>query len=141
MNAVFGGFGQAMNEKEYEAGLPTTPGYRYAKLVGAQLYIAGQTPTDSEGKLVGTDSYTQAQACLSNLATLLRCHSLSQNDIQQITIYVVGPQPILAEAWRAVREQFSDKVPPATLLGVAALGFANQIVEIDATIVREPGGS
>lgn len=128
-----------MNESEIKAGLAPTPGYRYAKLVGGQLHIAGQVPSNSEGELVGADSYNQARACLSNLRTLLRCHSFSENDIQRLTIYVVGPQSVLAEAWRAVRGHFADNVPPATILGVTALGHANQIVEVDATVVRESG--
>jgi len=126
-----------MNEEEVEAGLSETPGYRYAKRVGAQLHIAGQVPMNSEGELVGTDPHSQVKACLANLERLLRCHEFVENDIQRLTLYVVGTQATLSEAWRAVREHFFDKVPPATLIGVAALGYKGQIVEIDAIIVRE----
>ena len=126
-----------MNEKEIEAGLPQTPGYRYAKLRGEQLHIAGQVPNDSSGELAGSDAFSQAQQCLANLETILDCYGFDRNDIQHIKIYVVGDQQNLMEAWRAVGEQFSDQVPPATLLGVARLGYKQQLVEIDATVIKD----
>lgn len=129
-----------MNEKEVQAGLAATPGYRYAKCVGSELHVAGQVPNNADGEIVGADPYVQAKACLANLGVLLRCHGFAEEDIQRLTIYVVGSQELLADAWRAVREHFSDQVPPATLLGVCALGYENQLVEIDATVVRAAGG-
>lgn len=41
-----------MNEIEEKAGLPATPGYRYAKLVGTELYISGQVPHNKSGVIV-----------------------------------------------------------------------------------------
>jgi len=127
-----------MNQKEHREGLSATPGYRYAKVVGNQLHVAGQVPTDAEGNLVGSDAYTQASACLSNLRILLRCHGFNEAHIQHLSIYAVGSREVLQEAWRAVREHYSDEAPPSTLLGVKSLGYENQIVEIDATIIRDP---
>jgi hypothetical protein len=34
-----------------------------------------------------------------------------------------------------------DEVPPATLIGVSLLGYEDQLVEIDAIIVRKPSGA
>jgi enamine deaminase RidA (YjgF/YER057c/UK114 family) len=126
-----------MNERELEAGLPQTPGYRYAKRNGNQLYVAGQVPNDATGSIVSEDTFSQAKQCLENLETILWCYEFSTDDIQHITIYVVGEQRNLVEAWRAVSERFANEVPPATLLGVARLGYPSQTVEIDATIFKE----
>lgn len=126
-----------MNQIEEKAGLPATPGYRYAKHVGTQLYISGQVPQNKSGVIVAISSpYEQAQQCLANLELLLSCYHFGKSDIQHMTIYVVGNRDNLNEAWKAVLHYFQGTVPPATLLGVALLGFENQLVEIDATIAK-----
>ena len=57
-------------------------------------------------------------------------------DIRRLVVYVVGEQADLSTAWSAVTEHFGGQVPPATLLGVARLGYPGQVVEIDATVVK-----
>jgi enamine deaminase RidA (YjgF/YER057c/UK114 family) len=42
-------------------------------------------------------------------------------------------QADLVEAWEVVRDAFGDHDPPSTLLGVAALGYDHQLVEVEAT--------
>ena len=44
----------------------------------------------------------------------------------------------LTQAWAAVSEWFDEEVPPATLLGVSRLGYDGQLVEVDATILKDP---
>lgn len=128
-----------MNTLEIQAGLAATPGYRYAEPVGNQLFVAGQVPHDGEGNLVGIDNpYAQATQCLQNLRTLIELYGFSDRDIRQLKIYVVGNHEGLTNAWQAVTAWFENTVPPATLLGVALLGHENQLVEIDATIIRNP---
>lgn len=126
-----------MNQQEYKAGLPPTPGYRYAQRVGNQLFISGQVPNDETGQIVAVgDAKQQAHQCLKNLNTLLKVHGFGIEDIQQLVIYVVGERSNLQQAWQAVEAVFNQNVPPATLLGVSNLGYENQWVEIDATIVK-----
>ena len=89
------------------------------------------------GQLVGIgDSKQQAIACLDNLRTVAEVHRFAVNDIRQLTIYVVGEHENLLDAWDAVVSWFSGDVPPATLLWVNLLGYAQQLVEIDAIVVR-----
>lgn len=126
-----------MNEDEAEAGLAPTPSYRYADVVGNQLYVAGQVPLDSEGELVGiSDPKLQAKTCLDNLRALLTVHGFSTDDVRHLTVYVVGDHQNLLDGWQAVTEWFGGEVPPATLLGVNLLGYGEQLVEVDATIVK-----
>lgn len=126
-----------MNDRETEAGLAPTANYQYAQRVGNQLFVAGQVPHDTDAQLVGSGSPSaQATQCLNNLRTLISLHGFAQQDIRQLTVYVVGPQQHLTDAWQAVTVWFDGQVPPATLLGVARLGYENQLVEIDATIIR-----
>lgn len=126
-----------MNDEEVQAGLAATPSYRYAEVEGDQLFVAGQVPQDSTGGLVGIgDPKAQAAACLDNLRTLLSVHDFALADIRQLVIYVVGEHQNLLDAWEAVTDWFQADVPPATLLGVNLLGYSDQLVEVDATIVK-----
>lgn len=130
-----------LNETEIEAGLAPTPGYRYAERAGGQLFIAGQVPLDHNGDLIGAgDPAAQATACLDNLDTLLDVHDFTVDAVRQLVVYVVGEHQNLLDAWTAVREWFADCVPPATLLGVHLLGHPGQLVEIDATVIRNTAG-
>ena len=126
-----------MNEAEIAAGLPATPQYQYAQRVGDQLFVAGQVPHDAHGRLVGLDdAYAQAIQCLSNLSSVLAVHGFSKSDVRQLVVYVVGEQANLSAAWKAVAESFDGSVPPATLLGVARLGYVGQLVEVAATVLK-----
>ena len=126
-----------MNETELSAGLAATPQYRYADRLGDRLFVAGQVPLDSLGQLVGPeDPSTQALQCLRNLERLLAVHAFQVTDIRQLVVYVVGDQASLAAAWSAVAGWFGGQVPPATLLGVAGLGYVGQLVEIDTIIIK-----
>ena len=126
-----------MNDEELAAGLAPTPGYRYADVVGDRLFVAGQVPHAEDGALVGLgDPHQQATQCLDNLRTLVEVHGLDVDDVRQLTIYVVGEHENLTTAWDAVTDWFDGPVPPATLLGVNDLGYRDQLVEIDATVIR-----
>lgn len=126
-----------MNEAERAAGLPSTPQYQYAQRLGNQLFVAGQVPHDTHGQLVGLDDpYAQSLQCLSNLNIVLAVHGFSTSDVRQLVVYVVGGQANLSAAWKAVVDSFDGQVSPATLLGVASLGHAGQLVEIHATVLK-----
>ncbi len=126
-----------MNDDELAAGLAPTPGYRYADVVGDRLFVAGQVPHDEHGTVVGVgDSRRQATQCLDNLRSVIGVHGFELADVRQLTIYVVGEHTNLTTAWDAVTAWFEGPVPPATLLGVNDLGYTDQLVEIDATILR-----
>lgn len=126
-----------MNESETAAGLPVTPHYRYAERVGDQLFVAGQVPQAADGSIVAPgEPHAQAFQCLANLSKVLAVHGYATLDIRRLVVYVIGEQADFTAAWGAVTEHFGGKVPPATLLGVARLGYPEQLVEIDATVVK-----
>jgi 2-iminobutanoate/2-iminopropanoate deaminase len=126
-----------VNEAERAAGLPATPQYQYAQRLGNQRFVAGQVPQDAHGQLVGLDdAFVQAQQCLNNLSAVLAVHGFSTADVRQLVVYVVGEQANLSAAWKAATEFFEGEVPPATLLGVARLGYVGQLVELGATVLK-----
>lgn len=127
-----------MNEAEIAAGLPSTPHYQYAQRVGSQLFLAGQVPQAADGSIVAPgDPCAQASQCLANLSKVLAVHGFAMLDIRRLVVYIVGEQVDLSAAWGVVTEYFGGQVPPATLLGVARLGHPGQVVEIDATVVKD----
>ena len=126
------------NEREEAAGLAPTPGYRYAEVVGRELFVAGQVPRDREGNVVEPgNARRQARQCLANLMTLLEVHGFEAGHVRHLRIYVVGGENALHDAWTGVTEWFEDDVPPATLLGVNELGYRGQVVEVEASVVRD----
>ena len=126
-----------MNQAEIASGLPVTPHYQYAQQVGSQLFLAGQVPQAADGLIVAPGNpCAQASQCLANLNKVLAVHGFAAPDIRRLVVYVVGEQADLSAAWDAVTEHFGGQVPPATLLGVARLGYPGQVVEIDATVVK-----
>lgn len=126
-----------MNQTEVAAGLSKTPMYRYAQRIGNELLIAGQVPLNSFGELVAPDdAAAQAVQCLENLRLLLSVHHFTITDVRQLVVYVVGDPIRLQVAWNAVTAWYSQDVPPATLLGVARLGYDGQLVEIDARVIK-----
>ena len=127
-----------MNELELAAGLAATSNYRYADAAGDQLFVAGQVPLDAERRLIGADDpAAQARQCLDNLALLVAVHGFGRGDVRYLRIYVVGEHQNLIDAWSAVTDWHDRNVPPATLVGVTHLGHRGQLVEVDATIVRQ----
>lgn len=54
------------------------------------------------------------------------------------TVYVVAAERSdLLRVWDVVAEGFGTTRPPSTLLGVSMLGYADQLVEIEAIALAE----
>ena len=117
--------------------------YAYASIVagGSRLvFAAGACPLDAEGHTVGVgDVRTQAEQVIANLRTSLADAGVSLTDIVRTTVYVASSrQQDLVAAWRVIRDALAPHDPPSTLLGVAALGYDDQLVEVDA-VAALPG--
>jgi enamine deaminase RidA (YjgF/YER057c/UK114 family) len=70
------------------------------------------------------------------LRGVLAVHGFSLSDVRRLVVYVVGEYADLSAAWNAVTGASDGQVPPATLLGVARLGYVGQLVEVDATVLK-----
>lgn len=102
---------------------------------GSQLVLtAGACPLDAAGATVGVgDVRAQAAQVMVNLEQALVDAGAGLADVVRTTVYVASSaQPDLVAAWEVVRDALAPHDPPSTLLGVAALGYANQLVEVDA---------
>lgn len=117
--------------------------YAYAAVVagGSRLVLtAGACPLDEDGATVGVgDVRAQAAQVVANLRVSLQDAGASLGDVVRTTVYVAsGDQRDLGAVWEVVRDAFAPHDPPSTLLGVAALGYDDQLVEVDA-VAALPG--
>lgn len=126
-------------------GLPKPEVYRQLSVAtGSKLvFLAGQVARDADGRPVGEGDFAaQVEQCYLNVATALAGIGGSFDDVAKLTIYVVdwSPEkmPLLGEGvGRAAVKLGIDPLKPITLLGVAALGEPDLLVEVEATAVIE----
>jgi enamine deaminase RidA (YjgF/YER057c/UK114 family) len=114
--------------------------YAYAATTEAParlVWLAGACPLDAEGGTVSPGDYAgQAHQVMRNLATALEEAGASLTDIVKTTVYVAsGRRQDLGTVWRVYREYMGSHDVPSTLLGVAVLGYDDQLVEVEAVAV------
>jgi enamine deaminase RidA (YjgF/YER057c/UK114 family) len=126
-------------------GLPKPDVYRQMSVAsGTKLvFLAGQVARDAEGRKVGEgDLAAQVEQAYVNVGTAMAEVGGSFDDVAKLTIYVVDwtpeKMPLLGEGVARAAERLGiDPVKPITLLGVAALGEPDLLVEVEATAVLD----
>jgi enamine deaminase RidA (YjgF/YER057c/UK114 family) len=126
-------------------GLPKPEVYRQMSIAtGSKLvFLAGQVARDAQGRPVGEgDLAAQVEQAYLNIGTALVAAGGSFDDVAKLTVYVVDwtpdKMPLLGEGVaRAAAKLGVDPVKPITLLGVAALGEPDLLVEVEATAVLD----
>jgi enamine deaminase RidA (YjgF/YER057c/UK114 family) len=99
---------------------------------GALLFTAGACPLDADGHVVGlNDLRAQAAASVENLGLALAHFNARFQDLVKTTVFVVGGPDDLVTVWTVVADRLAPQRPPSTLLGVSALGYPGQLVEIE----------
>ncbi|MGR6322366.1 Rid family hydrolase [Micromonospora soli] len=111
--------------------------YAYAAEVAPParlVFAAGACPLDAEGRTVAPgDPVAQARQVMANLAVALAAAGARLTDVVKTTVYVAsGDRADLVAVWQVVRDAFGDHDAPSTLLGVAVLGYPDQLVEVEA---------
>ena len=114
---------------------PDVP-YAYASAGGpAELvFTAGACPLNADGEVVAPgDVRAQAGQCVLNLTGALSAAGSDLAHVLKTTVYVAsGDRSDLVAAWDVIRSAFGEHDVPSTLLGVSALGWPGQLVEIEA---------
>lgn len=95
--------------------------------------LAGACPLNADGTTAAVGSYAgQAKKSLENMSIILEEMGLSITDVTGTKVLVASNhQKDLIEAWEVVRDYFGEHDVPSTLMGVAALGYDDQLVEIE----------
>jgi enamine deaminase RidA (YjgF/YER057c/UK114 family) len=116
--------------------------YEYGAVAasGSVLFTAGACPLDVNGQVVGLgDPIAQARAAFDNFVLALNRYGARVGNVVKTTVYVLGDHEDLVAVWRVIAEGLAPFRPPSTLLGVAALGYSGQLVEIEGiAVVPDP---
>jgi reactive intermediate/imine deaminase len=125
---------ETLQPKELE--IPRGPYSQAIKVTGnTLLFISGQVPLDSEGKLVGKgDPIAQASQVMKNLKYTLEAAGGSLDDIVKTTVYITNLAYFKAVS-DVRKAYFGDKYPASTALVVNSLYLEDILVEIDAIAV------
>ncbi|MFF4340087.1 RidA family protein [Kitasatospora sp. NPDC001540] len=119
--------------------LHPTAGYAHITVVeaGRTAHLAGQCPLDADEELVGAgDLDAQIDQVVANAMTALAAIGVGPERVVRSVVHVVSDRSeVLGGAWRRLT---ASPLGPAfgtasTLLGVAALGYSGQLVEVDLT--------
>jgi enamine deaminase RidA (YjgF/YER057c/UK114 family) len=109
--------------------------YEYAAVIasGGTVFTAGACPLDADGGVVSPGDYEeQARVAVGNLLTALAAAGAGPQDLVKTTVYVVARgRDDLVRVWQIVEAALTPARPPSTLLGVALLGYPDQLVEIE----------
>jgi enamine deaminase RidA (YjgF/YER057c/UK114 family) len=96
------------------------------------VVTAGSCPIDPSGAVVAPgDPVAQATVAFANLVLALARYGARPEHLVKTTLYVVGSREDLVAVWDVVAAALAPHRPPSTLLGVAALGYRDQLVELE----------
>ncbi len=118
------------------------PGGEYSYAVSARgfLFIAGQTASSPEGKLVGEgDAGAQTRQVFENIGRVLEGAGASFSDVVEFTTYLVGVESV-GPFLEARRELFPSLYPEGdyptnTLINIESLAGSKALVEIKTVAV------
>ncbi|MEU4626680.1 RidA family protein [Actinoplanes sp. NPDC023801] len=115
-------------------------GYSHVTIssAGRLAHLAGQCPVDLSGAVVGEpgDFAAQTEQVITNCLAVLEAAGAGPADVVRSVVYVVSADSgDLTAVWRQLN---ASPLAPAfttasTLLGVTALGYHGQLVEVDLT--------
>ncbi|MFI5932457.1 RidA family protein [Actinoplanes sp. NPDC051494] len=105
---------------------------------GRIAHLAGQCPLDLAGKVVGApgDYLAQTDQVITNCLAALTAAGAEPSDVVRSIVYVTSPDStVLSAVWDHLN---NSELAPAfttasTLLGVTALGYSGQLIEVDLT--------
>jgi len=129
-----------MLKKLNPADVHATAGYSHVTIspAGRLAHLAGQCPLNLAGEVVGApgDYDEQTDQVIANCLAVLAAAGATPDDVVRSVIYVVSADsPVLAAVWdRLTASPLAPAFSTAsTLLGVTALGYRGQLIEIDLT--------
>jgi enamine deaminase RidA (YjgF/YER057c/UK114 family) len=115
---------------------PAPGTYTHIVRSGKLLFIAGQTGTNAEGKVVGPGMKDQVQQVYTNLLTALKSQGADLSHVVKTTTYVTSIMEFRSPEVAAVRAKYVGANPPAnTLVQIQQLADPAFKVEIEATAI------
>jgi enamine deaminase RidA (YjgF/YER057c/UK114 family) len=128
-----------MIQKFNPPGVHEPSGYSHVTITsaGRLAHLAGQCPLDLAGRVVGHGDFdAQTDQVVANCLAVLAAAGAEPSDVARSIVYVVSPDSrVLSAVWdRLMASALAPAFTTAsTLLGVSALGYTGQLIEIDLT--------
>lgn len=117
--------------------MPPTAGYsHYVEVRGGRtIYLSGQVPLDSNGRIVGQTFSEQAEQVFRNIKTALMDAGADFGHVVKISMYIKDMDHL--SALRAVRDRYlePDRLPASSLFAVSGFFHPDILVEIEAIAV------
>ncbi len=122
-------------ERIQPPGLSRPPTYTHVVKAGDTVYIAGQTPVDEQGQVVGRGDITaQTTQVFENIKKALAGVGADFSDLVKITVYVTDPR-FREPAAEVRRSYLTDALPASTLVVVSGLASPDYLLEVEAIAV------
>ncbi|MDQ0577232.1 RidA family protein [Agromyces albus] len=107
-------------------------GFAQAIKVGDTIYISGQLSHDDKGDFLHADDLDgQFQQVWANLDKVLAHYGITRNQIVQDGVFVVNLPENAATVASSHLAYFGEHRPTSTTVGVEALFFPGQLLEIN----------
>jgi len=128
-------------ERVNPEGLAKPVGFSHAVVgEGRIIFLAGQTASDADGRIVGEGVVDQFEVALANLLAALRAAGGTPHQLASLTIYIVDMDDYKAHAreigtvWRRL---VGTDYPAMAGIGVARLWDSEALVEVQGFAVIE----
>lgn len=115
-------------------------GYSRAVRVDSTLYVSGTAPVDTDGKVVGQDTYEQAQYAFEKVDAVLGQAGYTRADAVMVRIYLADGADF-EQAMRAYSEAYGAAKPAISVLNVLPFGLPGMLLEVELTAVRDDRGA
>ncbi|WP_446666590.1 RidA family protein [Flexivirga sp. B27] len=101
------------------------------------IHLAGACPLRHDGSTAAVgDIAGQARICLENMEIALDSAGACLTDVLSTRVLVAtNSRADLVAAWDVVAAHFGEHDVPSTLVGVAVLGYPDQLVEVESVAV------
>ena len=118
-------------------GLNQPTAYTHVVRVGNLVFLAGQTASDSTGKVVGVGDFdAQADQVYANMKAALASVGATFKNVVKTTTYLTRPQDM--EAYRDARlRHMPADLPASTLVFISRLASPDYLIEIEAIAALE----
>jgi len=102
---------------------------------GRILFLAGQTPVNEKGEIVGVGDFEmQAKQVFENMKAVVEAAGGSFADIVKVTIYITDVK-YRSELDRVRKAYYGSTAPTSTLLVVSGLAQKEYLLEVESIAV------
>lgn len=113
----------------WEEGSGISQGYS----INGTIYVSGQFSHDMQGAFVGAgDIEAQTRQTLENLDRVLMGFGATKSNLAYVEVYLTDVREHFEPCIQIFKEYMGQHRPAGSLIGVTALAFPEQLIEISA---------